>query len=103
MMIQKLQLESRAQRVPSRKSMTPARYKALSPLMRRAYDQKAKIEMDEFDRKMLARQAANNKRIVDALVESVAMAPHIEWEVVSNYLSRTGQLLISDPKGRRHE
>ena len=86
-------------RVPSRKSMTPAKYKKLPPEMKRLYNQKARAENKAFDAMILKSRTAANEKTANALVDIVAQNPRLEHEIVHNWLTRHNYRVVDSDTG----
>lgn len=75
--------------------MTPEKYKAMSKDARRAYDRKVKAHTDAMEANIDQRNAEANKNLAFGIAKLIADNPRIEWEIVSTYLERTGQVLVN--------
>ena len=85
---------SKSLRVPSRRSMTPEKYKALSPEMKRAYSKKANAENKAFDAKIDKSNLEDYIKFAKGLAKLAENARFLEWEIVSNYLEREQKYLV---------
>ena len=94
-MITKNTTPRKSMRVPSRRSMTPAKYKALSPEMKRAYTKKANAENAAFDAKIEKRNLEDYKQFAEGLAKLAANARFLEGEIIRSYLEREGKYLVS--------
>lgn len=86
-------------RVPSTRTMTPEKYKALSPEVKRLYSKKARAANKAFDAMINKRNAANHEKLARSLPGIIAQDLSVEWEIVHNFLRRTNQLLVPAESG----
>ena len=81
-------------RIPSVCQMTPEKYEALSPEMKRAYLKKGEARAKALEEKGAKRIVALNQSFCDSLVLLVATNPRLEWEIVHNYCGRNKKMLV---------
>ena len=90
-----------SKKVPSRKDMTPEKYKALSPAMKRAYDKKCKAEFKAWDERVIATRMKEHEQLALSLIEIVAKDRYIESMIIKNFLDRTNQCLMDRDEADR--
>ncbi len=78
--------------------MTPEKYQALTPAKRQAYDKKANAALAAQQAQIAQQNAESNAAFAAGIAALVAQHPGLEWEIVHNYLQRTGRKLAEPRK-----
>ena len=77
------------------RGINPAKYAAMTPSQRKAYDKKADTLMEAVEASTEKVQDVEHRGFVDSVIAMVQASTRLEWEIVFNFLKRENKRIVN--------